>query len=239
LNYPVNRIVVGNGQGFSTENPALGFPAGGLGPDNRIGLYLGDSWKVKPNLTLSVGVRYDRDTGRTDSDLAPIPELSTLFDNQFYSGLGNRVNNPNKNFAPQLGFQYDPWKTGRTVFRGGIGLFYENSIWNNVLFDRPARLPTGSFLAVQPSCAGGRLGQLPATERTSSMNKHKRLSARIAGTPRTMRSPSREAIRVLSTATWRTYCSPKQLLTRTLPMPIPSSRRSRIPRRMVGPRASP
>src|SRR6202035_5463326 len=41
LNYPVNRIVVGNGQGFSTENPAVGLPAGGLGPDKRIGLYVG------------------------------------------------------------------------------------------------------------------------------------------------------------------------------------------------------
>ncbi|MGC2150534.1 MAG: hypothetical protein WA618_00710, partial [Terriglobales bacterium] len=102
-----------------------------------------------------------RDTGRTDSDLAPIPELSTLFDNQFYSGLGNRVNNPNKNFAPQLGIAWDPWKNGKTVFRGGVGLFYENSIWNNVLFDRPARLPTGSFLAIQPSCAGG--GAIPYT----------------------------------------------------------------------------
>ncbi len=31
LNYPVDRLRFGNGQGFSTENPALGFPAGGLG----------------------------------------------------------------------------------------------------------------------------------------------------------------------------------------------------------------
>ena len=68
LNYPVNRLRVGNGQGFSTLEPALGFPAGGLGPDNRLGLYVGDTWKIKPNLTLSLGLRYDRDTGRSDSD---------------------------------------------------------------------------------------------------------------------------------------------------------------------------
>ena len=41
------------------------FPAGGLGPDNRLGVYFGDSWKVKRNFTLSYGVRYNRDTGAT------------------------------------------------------------------------------------------------------------------------------------------------------------------------------
>jgi Carboxypeptidase regulatory-like domain len=159
LNFLTNTVLLGNGQGFETEHPAFGFPGGGLGPDNRFSWYVGDSWKIKSNFTLDVGLRYVRDTGRSDSDLAAIPQLSTLFDNQFYSGLGNRVNNPNKNFAPQLGIAYDPWRNGKTVFRGGVGLFYENSIWNNVLFDRPARLPTGSFLGIQPSCAGG--GAIP------------------------------------------------------------------------------
>ena len=154
LNYPVQNVLIGNGQGFSTTEPAFGFKGGGLGPDNRVSWYVGDSWKVRPNLTLTYGLRYVRDTGRTDSDLAPIPQLN-LFNNQFYSGLGNRVNNPNKNFAPQLGIAWDPWNNGRTVIRGGIGLFYENSIWNNVLFDRPGRLPDGTFLAIVPACLNG------------------------------------------------------------------------------------
>ena len=154
LNYPATFVLLGNGQGFETEKPSFGFPAGGLGPDNRISFYVGDSWKLKPNLTLTYGLRYVRDTGRTDADLAPIPALDQ-FDNQFYSGLGDRVNNPNKNFAPQLGFAWDPTKSGKTVVRAGIGLFYENSIWNNVLFDRPARLQEGRFLGTQPACEGG------------------------------------------------------------------------------------
>jgi hypothetical protein len=154
LNYPASNVLLGNGAGYSTEKPSFGFPFGGLGPDNRISWYVGDSWKIRSNLTLTYGLRYVRDTGRTDSDLAPVAALAQ-FDNQFYSGLEDRVNDPGKNFAPQFGFAWDPAKNGKTVLRGGVGLFYENSIWNNVLFDRPGRLPTGDFLGFQPACSGG------------------------------------------------------------------------------------
>jgi len=153
LNYPADSVILGNGQGFSSLFPAFGFPGGGLGPDNRFSWYVGDSWKVKPNFTLTAGFRYVRDTGRTDSDIGPIAALNQ-FNNQFYSGLGNRVNQPNHNFAPQLGFAWDPHSNGKTVIRAGIGLFYENSIWNNNLFDRPARLQKGLFLGFSSACPG-------------------------------------------------------------------------------------
>jgi hypothetical protein len=154
MNYPASFVLLGNGQGFTTEKPSFGFPAGGLGPDNRLSWYFGDSWKLRPNLTVTYGLRYVHDTGRSDSDLAPIPFLNQ-FNNLFYSGLGNRVKNPNANFAPQLGFAWDPANNGKTVVRAGVGLFYENAIWNNVLFDRPARLTMGRFLATQPACVNG------------------------------------------------------------------------------------
>jgi Carboxypeptidase regulatory-like domain len=148
FNYPADFATVANGLGYSFTDPSLGFPAGGLGPDNRILLYLGDSWKIKSNLTVTYGLRYERDTGRSDSQFAPIPELSALV-----PGLGDAVNQPNLNFAPQLGFAYDPWKSGKTSIRGGIGLFYENAIWNNVLFDGPEREKTGAFLQYNAPCA--------------------------------------------------------------------------------------
>jgi Carboxypeptidase regulatory-like domain len=147
-NYPADSVTVANGLGYSTTKAALGFPAGGLGPDNRILFYLGDTWKIIPNFALTYGIRYQRDTGRTDSQYPPIPELNSLM-----PGLGDAVNQPNNNWAPQLGFAWDPWKNGKTSIRGGIGLFYENAIWNNVLFDGPYREPNGAFLQFFSPCS--------------------------------------------------------------------------------------
>jgi Carboxypeptidase regulatory-like domain len=148
LNYPVEYVYLGNGLGYSTTNPSFGYPAGGL-VDNRIGAYLGDSWKVKRNLTLTYGLRYVRDTGRTDSNLPGIPELNALM-----PGLGNPVKQPNLNFAPQLGVAWDVTGQGKTVIRAGIGLFYENAIWNNVAFDAPNREKTGAFGQFPTACNG-------------------------------------------------------------------------------------
>jgi Carboxypeptidase regulatory-like domain len=156
LTYPVGLVIIGNGQGFSTTQPAFGFPAGGLGPDNRTALYFGDSWKVRSNLTIALGLRWERDTGRTDSDLGAIPELNAAF-----PGMGNPVHQPNKNFAPQLGIAWDPKGDGKTVVRGGIGLYYENVIFNNVLFDRPLRLKTGAFLQSPFACNQGQPQIIP------------------------------------------------------------------------------
>jgi hypothetical protein len=150
LNYPVASVIMGNGQGFFSPRPGFGLSGGGQGPDHRLSWYIGDSWKVKPNFTLTLGLRYVRDTARTDTDLGPLPALDE-FNNQFYSGLGNAVHQPNLNFAPQLGFAWDPSSNGKTVIRGGIGLFYENSVWNNILFDPGARLKQGLFLGFQPN----------------------------------------------------------------------------------------
>ena len=167
LNYPVDSVLIGNGFGCFTEKSAFGFPCGGLS-DTRFQFYVGDNWKFKPNLTITAGLRYVRDTGRQDADLAPIPCSATtlitctgnLLD-QFGNipGLGDRVRQPNLNFAPQIGFAWDPFKAGKTVVRGGIGLYYDNTVFNNILFDRVVRLSKGEFNA-QPGdpCASG--GQL-------------------------------------------------------------------------------
>ena len=43
---------------------------------------------------------------------------------------------------------------GKTVIRGGIGVYYENSVFNNVLFDRPFKLAEGRFNASKTLCSG-------------------------------------------------------------------------------------
>jgi hypothetical protein len=152
LNYDVSAITLGNGIGYATSQAAFGFPAGGLGPDNRIAFYLGDSWKARPNLNIEVGMRYVRDTGRNDADLPGIPALNNVVSD--FPNLGARVRQPNLNFAPQIGVAWDPTHNGKTVIRAGAGLYYENTIWNNVLFDRPTREATGAFLQTAPACNG-------------------------------------------------------------------------------------
>src|SRR5580700_1985431 len=136
--YPADEVFLGNGIGFSTAKASFGFPGGGLGPDNRFETYVGDAWKVNPRFSLQLGLHYVHDTGRVDSDLGSLPAL-----NQWGQGLGNQVRTPADNFGPQVGFAWDPVGKGKTVIRGGGGLFFENSIWNNVLFDSPARIQIG------------------------------------------------------------------------------------------------
>ncbi|MGH9745506.1 MAG: TonB-dependent receptor [Candidatus Acidiferrales bacterium] len=150
LNYPLDNVTLGNGDRCDTEIPAFNASCSGTPPDNRLGLYVGDSWKIKPNLTVTYGLRYSRDTGRSDSDLPALPGVNALL-----PGFGNRVHQPNLNFAPQLGVAWDPKKDAKTVIRVGIGMFYENAIWNNAEFDRPERLANGAFLANPAPCFNG------------------------------------------------------------------------------------
>jgi hypothetical protein len=149
LNYPVHRIDVGNGEGCFTEIPEFGQDCGGQF-DTRFQAYIGDTWKFRQNLTFTYGLRYNRDTGRSDSDLKAIPEL-----NAFQAGLGAPVHQPNKNFGGTIGFAWDPRKNGKTVIRAGAGIYYENGVFNNILFDRPGRLQNGLFNQVQEVCTQG------------------------------------------------------------------------------------
>ncbi len=149
LNWPVHRVDIGNGEGCFTEIPEFGQDCGGQ-YDTRFEAYVSDTWKVRPGLTVNYGLKYNRDTGRTDSDLGPVDAL-----NAFQPGLGNPVRQPNSNFGGIAGVAWDPWKTGKTVFRAGAGIYYENVIFNNVLFDRPGRLTEGLFNGVQELCTQG------------------------------------------------------------------------------------
>ena len=202
-NYPLLGAVLGNGQGFFTEIPRFGFPSGGQA-DTRFQWYVGDSWKIKPNFTLTYGLRYNRDTGRSDSDLAPIPcsavsgiappcSGSTPLLDQWGPGLGNRIRQPNNQFAPQVGFAWDPMNNGKMVIRASAGIYYENSVFNNTLFDRPAKLAKGLFFQDQTlGCVGGGPGSttfnIPGTGAVSSVDG-KDLDTEVCNQPLSVAAP--------------------------------------------------
>jgi len=154
LNYPIEIVQVGNGLGYFTAFPGLGFPAGSIF-FHRFGVYLGASAKWKRNLTLTYGLRYAREPGRSYSVFPPTPQLNALM-----PGLGNRVRVPNLNFAPQLGFAWDPAANGRTSIRGGVGLFYENVLVAVSPLEPQYRTPIGDVFEQTPyACAGTALPQ--------------------------------------------------------------------------------
>ena len=96
-----------------------------------------DEWRVRPNLTLTLGLRYEYNTPKIDTKgrtFSVIPGLQSV---KFpYAPLGlvfpgdpgapRGVNFPDKtNFGPRIGFAYSPGSGGKTSIRGGFGLFYD------------------------------------------------------------------------------------------------------------------
>jgi hypothetical protein len=185
LNYPVRSIILGNGLGCLSENSAFDSRCGGIA-DTRLQAYLSDTWKVRSNLNVTLGLQYVRDTGRSDSDLGTVPcsAASSLGSsapcsgsdnllNHFGStpGLGGRVRQPDLNLAPQFGVVWDPGKAGKTVLRAGIGLYYDNTLFQNVLYDRASRRAQGAFHAESnDACASHGVVIFPGNVSVSSID---------------------------------------------------------------------
>lgn len=72
----------------------------------RYALYGQDTWKVRPNFTLTYGLRY------------------SISDEPFYMPLDKN------DFQPRFGFSWDPFKDGKTVIRGGAGIFAGYTIYS-------------------------------------------------------------------------------------------------------------
>jgi Carboxypeptidase regulatory-like domain len=101
------------------------------------GFFAQDDWHVIPRLTVNLGVRYDVqtapvDTQRRIAQFAPGVQSTvspTAIQGQLFPGdpgvpAGGTGTNYN-HFSPRAGYSFDPYGTGRTVFHGGAGLFFD------------------------------------------------------------------------------------------------------------------
>jgi hypothetical protein len=108
-----------------------GFPSGGKITqgsskrhtfENSHGFYIQDSFRWTPRFTVNYGMRWDY--------FGVVGEKNNLF-YRFDPTVGDVVpagqlyNKDLNNFAPRIGFAYDVTGKGRTVVRGGWGLFYD------------------------------------------------------------------------------------------------------------------
>ena len=97
--------------------------------------FLQDDWKVTRRLTFNLGLRYDfqqkpyeRHNGHINANLNAIEPITGRPGTVVYAGRDGQprsfMNEDYNDFAPRVGFTYDIFGTGKTVIRGGYGIFY-------------------------------------------------------------------------------------------------------------------
>jgi hypothetical protein len=121
--YEVSDLLAGFVQQYD-----IGPPFGMVGTRNwETGYFVQDDWKVSPRLTLNLGLRYDLYTWPVE-----VADRQANFDittgKLLLAGQGGAsrsfVPTDKNNFAPRFGFAYDLTGHGKTVLRGGYGIFY-------------------------------------------------------------------------------------------------------------------
>jgi outer membrane receptor protein involved in Fe transport len=120
----------------------LGERSVGLAPysgnQNVSYLFANDSWRVRPNLTLTGGVRYEYTTVPVGQELQRLNAASRV------PGLisFNAPTSQKTNFAPRLGVACSPGKGGTTSIRAGFGIAYDQIYDNLGILSLPPQFTT-------------------------------------------------------------------------------------------------
>jgi hypothetical protein len=95
-----------------------------------------DAWKVRRNLTLNLGLRYQFngvpfEENANFSNLLTDPSSFPVVFSRVGPGTGKQIyNNDYSNIEPRVGFSWDPWGDGKTAIRGAVGLFHDRVFGN-------------------------------------------------------------------------------------------------------------
>src|SRR5205814_5328046 len=115
-----------------------------------------DDWKLRSNLTINAGVRYEwfGRPGETDNlltNMIPGPgvDIFEQVKNATVGHVDQVVPNDNNDFGPRLGVSWDPKGNNRLAIRGGYGLMYER-LFNNSITNIRFNPPYYSFAVANP-----------------------------------------------------------------------------------------
>ena len=91
---------------------------------SEISAYAQDIWRVTPRLTATFGLRWE---------ISPAPWLRGATHVDPATGQSLDIHRPTwpttfGNYAPRAGFAYQPWASGRTVLRAGMGFYFDSSL---------------------------------------------------------------------------------------------------------------